>query len=145
MRAGAPRTLVRLERAAACVHVPCRAGSAGDAGDAAMLAQHSPAFLWLLRDFYLQLEEEGGRKISARDYLETALRPVAGSGPSVEAKNGIRTSIASLFPQRDCFTLVNGGRPRGCQGCHGLQQWQLARMHVPERARLPPAVPHCAW
>lgn len=45
-------------------------------------------------------------QFSARDYLETALMPVAGSGPAVEAKNGIRSSIKSLFPDRDCATLV---------------------------------------
>lgn len=32
--------------------------------------------------------------------------PVAGTGPAVEAKNGIRASIKSLFPDRDCATLV---------------------------------------
>lgn len=45
-------------------------------------------------------------QFSARDYLETALMPVGGSGPAVEAKNGIRASIKSLFPDRDCATLV---------------------------------------
>lgn len=45
-------------------------------------------------------------QFSARDYLETALMPVAGSGAAVEAKNGIRASIKSLFPDRDCATLV---------------------------------------
>ncbi|KXZ50367.1 hypothetical protein GPECTOR_16g540 [Gonium pectorale] len=84
-------------------HVRVRAAAGGSEEG---LGEHSPAFLWLLRDFYLQLEEEGGRKITARDYLETALRPVAGSGPAVAAKNAIRSSIAQLFPQRDCYTLV---------------------------------------
>lgn len=45
-------------------------------------------------------------QFSATDYLETALMPVAGSGAAVEAKNGIRSSIKSLFPDRDCATLV---------------------------------------
>ena len=27
------------------------------------LGDFTPAFLWLLRDFYLKLEEEGGRKV----------------------------------------------------------------------------------
>ncbi len=27
------------------------------------LGDFTPAFLWLLRDFYLRLEEEGGRKV----------------------------------------------------------------------------------
>eukprot|EP00775_Hariotina_reticulata_P003802 gene3802-4059_t len=70
------------------------------------LGQFTPAFLWLLRDFYLKLEDEHGRKVTPNDYLETALLPVSGSGPAVEAKNQIRTSIKSLFPDRDCATLV---------------------------------------
>lgn len=32
--------------------------------------------------------------------------PVGGVGAAVEAKNAIRTSIKSLFPDRDCATLV---------------------------------------
>eukprot|EP00878_Enallax_costatus_P011998 GHUV01012526.1.p1 GENE.GHUV01012526.1~~GHUV01012526.1.p1 ORF type:complete len:590 (+),score=213.14 GHUV01012526.1:1233-3002(+) len=48
----------------------------------------------------------GFTQVSPNDYLETALMPVAGVGAAVEAKNAIRTSIKSLFPDRDCATLV---------------------------------------
>ncbi|KAG6549388.1 hypothetical protein Mapa_009107 [Marchantia paleacea] len=72
---------------------------------AAELGQFSPLFLWLLRDFYLDLTESG-RRITPRDYLESALQPVGGSGKAVAAKNEIRESIRALFPDRDCFTLV---------------------------------------
>ncbi len=41
-------------------HIRVRAGgSAGAADNSAELASFTPAFLWLLRDFYLRLEEEG--------------------------------------------------------------------------------------
>lgn len=50
--------------------------------------------------------EEDGHAVTPRDYLETALRPVSGSGPSVESKNQIRASIKALFPDRECHTLV---------------------------------------
>ncbi|KZV51114.1 myosin-10-like [Dorcoceras hygrometricum] len=69
------------------------------------LGQFSPIFVWLLRDFYLDLVEEN-RKITPRDYLELALRPVQGGGRDVTAKNEIRESIRALFPDRECFTLV---------------------------------------
>ncbi|GKC70396.1 guanylate-binding protein 4-like protein, partial [Tanacetum coccineum] len=49
---------------------------------------------------------EDNRKITPRDYLELALRPVQGGGRDVSAKNEIRESIRGLFPDRDCFTLV---------------------------------------
>jgi hypothetical protein len=45
-------------------------------------------------------------QVTPNDYLETALMPVGGVGAAVEAKNAIRTSIKSLFPDRDCATLV---------------------------------------
>ncbi|KAI8525565.1 hypothetical protein RHMOL_Rhmol13G0240300 [Rhododendron molle] len=69
------------------------------------LGQFSPIFVWLLRDFYLDLVEDN-RKITPRDYLELALKPVQGSGRDIAAKNEIRESIRALFPDRDCFTLV---------------------------------------
>lgn len=85
-------------------HIRVRANS--KTSDARELSSFTPSFLWLLRDFYLRLEDEQGRQFSARDYLETALMPVSGAGSAVEAKNGIRASIKSLFPDRDCATLV---------------------------------------
>jgi hypothetical protein len=44
--------------------------------------------------------------VSPRDYLESALQSLPGSTPAVTSKNGIRSSIKALFPDRDCFTLV---------------------------------------
>ncbi|GMH32246.1 hypothetical protein BSKO_00080 [Bryopsis sp. KO-2023] len=69
------------------------------------LKEFTPSFMWLLRDFYLDLVEDD-REITAGDYLEVVLRPLVGSGPMIEAKNQIRESIKSLFPDRDCATLV---------------------------------------
>eukprot|EP00803_Ostreobium_quekettii_P008595 evm.model.scf_1894.2 EVM.evm.TU.scf_1894.2 scf_1894:8241-19466(-) len=69
------------------------------------LGGFTPEFLWLLRDFYLELEEDG-RKITPRDYLEQALMSATGTGAAVEMKNKIRRSIKNLFPHRDCFALV---------------------------------------
>ncbi len=40
-------------------HIRVRAGSAAGESSRAELAAFTPAFLWLLRDFYLSLEEEG--------------------------------------------------------------------------------------
>jgi hypothetical protein len=68
--------------------LPCRAAGSSDT-DASELASFTPSFLWLLRDFYLQLVEDG-RKVTPRDYLETALQPLPGTGRAVEAKNQVR-------------------------------------------------------
>ncbi|KAG0631284.1 hypothetical protein M758_1G241000 [Ceratodon purpureus] len=71
----------------------------------AELGRFSPLFVWLLRDFYFDLSDDG-HKISPRDYLESALQPIQGTGKAAVAKNEIRNSIKTLFPERDCFTLV---------------------------------------
>ncbi|KAJ1423491.1 Guanylate-binding protein, N-terminal [Sesbania bispinosa] len=55
---------------------------------ASELGQFSPIFVWLLRDFYLDLTEDN-RKITPRDYLELALRPVQGGGRDIAAKNEV--------------------------------------------------------
>ncbi|GMH33309.1 hypothetical protein BSKO_01143 [Bryopsis sp. KO-2023] len=69
------------------------------------LGEFFPSFLWLLRDFYLDLVEDG-RKIDAKEYLEITLRSAVGSRADVQAQNQIRESIKSLFPDRDCAMLV---------------------------------------
>ncbi|KAJ0017294.1 hypothetical protein Pint_10505 [Pistacia integerrima] len=84
-------------------HIRVRAS--GGRTSASELGQFSPIFVWLLRDFYLDLVEDN-RKITPRDYLEIALRPVQGSGKDIAAKNEIRDSIRALFPDRECYTLV---------------------------------------
>eukprot|EP00658_Telonema_sp_P-2_P081809 TRINITY_DN8486_c0_g2_i4.p1 TRINITY_DN8486_c0_g2~~TRINITY_DN8486_c0_g2_i4.p1 ORF type:complete len:394 (+),score=122.08 TRINITY_DN8486_c0_g2_i4:102-1283(+) len=69
------------------------------------LGKFSPSFIWLLRDFYLDLEEDG-REVTPRSYLEMALSNMTGDGPAVESKNSIRESIRALFPERECCALV---------------------------------------
>ncbi|KAG8385504.1 hypothetical protein BUALT_Bualt03G0052200 [Buddleja alternifolia] len=64
-------------------HIRVRAS--GGKTTASELGQFSPIFVWLLRDFYLDLVEDN-RRITPRDYLELALRPVHG-GRDVGAKN----------------------------------------------------------
>uniref|UniRef100_A0A1D1YUI6 Guanylate-binding protein 4 n=1 Tax=Anthurium amnicola TaxID=1678845 RepID=A0A1D1YUI6_9ARAE len=84
-------------------HIRVRAS--GGRSTASELGQFSPVFVWLLRDFYLDLAEDN-RKLTPRDYLELALRPMQGGGKDISAKNEIRESIRALFPDRECFTLV---------------------------------------
>ncbi|GLU06353.1 hypothetical protein SLE2022_233950 [Rubroshorea leprosula] len=74
-----------------------------------------PIFVWLLRDFYLDLNQ-GKEKITPRDYLEQKLRPLPGDGNDLAVKNQIRESIRALFPDRECFGLGfpfnNGNDPQ---------------------------------
>ncbi|OIV93237.1 hypothetical protein TanjilG_27416 [Lupinus angustifolius] len=112
-------------------HIRVRAS--GGKTSASELGQFSPIFVWLLRDFYLDLTEDN-RKITPRDYLELALRPVQGSGRDIAAKNEIRDSIRALFPDRECFTLV---RPLNEENdLHRLEQISLDKFRPEFRSGL---------
>jgi hypothetical protein len=67
------------------------ASSDDDAAVAAEASRFAPSFLWLLRDFYLDLSDEG-RPITPREYLEAALRLAPGAGPAVASKNQARAA-----------------------------------------------------
>eukprot|EP00762_Andalucia_godoyi_P004574 ANDGO_05088.mRNA.1 GBP4 protein len=77
--------------------------NSGPEEDSALKA-YFPSFLWLVRDFSLELEL-GGKQISSREYLERALQPMEGRGERTESKNKIRQFIRHFFVDRDCFTL----------------------------------------
>lgn len=63
-----------------------------------------PAFLWVVRDFALQLRDGGGRTIGAKEYLEDALKDC--DGRAAASKNRVRACLREYFPDRDCFTLI---------------------------------------
>uniref|UniRef100_K3W833 GB1/RHD3-type G domain-containing protein n=1 Tax=Globisporangium ultimum (strain ATCC 200006 / CBS 805.95 / DAOM BR144) TaxID=431595 RepID=K3W833_GLOUD len=69
------------------------------------LAAFFPDFLWVVRDFTLQLQEEG-RKMSPRDYFESALKHQPPMTEEIAQKNRIRTLLSTFFPVRDCVTMV---------------------------------------
>mmetsp|Transcript_12137 Transcript_12137/g.30127 ORF Transcript_12137/g.30127 Transcript_12137/m.30127 type:complete len:748 (+) Transcript_12137:34-2277(+) len=73
--------------------------------DASSLAQFFPQFIWLLRDFQLELTDAEGRPISQDQYLEECLQPQRGSSSAVAEQNQTREAIRKLFPQRSCITL----------------------------------------
>ena len=78
----------------------------GKSGNADAAACGTPSFLWLLRDFYLQLADDAGRPITASDYLEAALAPVPAGTADAGGKNETRRAIRGLFPDRECAALV---------------------------------------
>ncbi|KAL5715833.1 hypothetical protein ACHQM5_017601 [Ranunculus cassubicifolius] len=112
-------------------HIRVRAS--GGKSTPSELGQFSPIFVWLLRDFYLDLTEDN-RKITPRDYLELALRPMDGGGRDIVSKNEIRESIRALFPDRECFTLV---RPLNSENAlQRLDQTPLDKLRPEFRAGL---------
>lgn len=76
-----------------------------------------PSFLWVLRDFALELVDQSGNTITPRQYLENALKEDninnmsvssynKGIMSEIEKKNEIRQTLKLFFKERDCFTLV---------------------------------------
>ncbi len=93
------------DHAAAAGESPPRDSDNGAEGRAEELASFFPPFLWLLRDFHLDLEKDG-EAIGLAEYLETALEDRPGSSSRVKENNRIRRSFKSLFRDRTCATLV---------------------------------------
>jgi hypothetical protein len=54
----------------------------------------------------LSLEKRDGRKMSAKEYLETALQLQDGISDKIQKKNQIRKKIRFFFQSRDCMTFV---------------------------------------
>mmetsp|Transcript_9863 Transcript_9863/g.19696 ORF Transcript_9863/g.19696 Transcript_9863/m.19696 type:complete len:1553 (+) Transcript_9863:169-4827(+) len=87
-------------------HIHVRSSAQGGEDDGADFAQYFPSFLWLVRDFTLQLVTPDGQAFSSKEYLERALQPAPGFTEQIEAKNRIRRMLTHFFPERDCFTMV---------------------------------------
>lgn len=76
-----------------------------------------PRFMWVARDFSLQIVDDDNNPTDATTYFNTALKVSPNSNPD-EAKNKVRNAINSLFPvhKRDCVTM-----PRPCESESQLQ------------------------
>lgn len=70
------------------------------------LAAFFPEFLWIVRDFTLQLVTKTGEPLSEHDYLEEALRDVPATLEDADQKNQTRRLLRTYFRNRDCLTLV---------------------------------------
>jgi hypothetical protein len=88
-------------------HIRTKASHESDGAEesGAEFASFFPSFLWVVRDFALQLVDENGVTFSSKQYLERSLTPVSGFSEGVEVKNRIRRMLQAFFPNRDCVTL----------------------------------------
>ena len=69
-------------------------------------SNYFPSFLWVQRDFALQLIDPEGEPITSTKYLENALAPQKGYSDEIEEKNRIRRQIQTFFTDRDCYTMI---------------------------------------
>jgi hypothetical protein len=78
-----------------------------EASDDEIMQFHNffPSFLWIVRDFTLELVDEDGDPITSTDYLEQALADQPRIPANME-RNRIRAMLKDFFRDRDCVTLV---------------------------------------
>jgi hypothetical protein len=86
-------------------HIQTKAGAHGE-DDGSDFSTYFPEFLWVVRDFSLQLKDPSGRPITSREYFENALQQQKGASEAIEQKNRIRRLLCEFFQQRDCCTMV---------------------------------------
>jgi hypothetical protein len=65
-----------------------------------------PSFMWVVRDFTLQLVDQEGEPLTSKEYFEKALDCQKGFSDAVEQKNRIRRLLKSFFKDRDCCTMI---------------------------------------
>eukprot|EP00959_Pyramimonas_sp_CCMP1952_P073255 1531338-Pyramimonas_sp.AAC.1 len=85
-------------------HIQLRANTKSPIS-ASELGKFAPHFIWLLRDSFLELKDEAGTDCTPDYYLDMVLRDTPGTTAAINAKNEIRKSVKSVFPERDCHTL----------------------------------------
>ncbi len=81
-------------------------GGGGDDNSTDALASFFPSFLWVIRDFALELVDDDYNDITEQDYLENCLRQQDGFSKDVMDKNRVRKSLTNFFQRRDCATIV---------------------------------------
>lgn len=86
-------------------HIQTSSASGSKDASGADLHEFFPSFMWVVRDFTLQLQDNG-KRISSKQYLENALKPQGGYSDDAVSKDQIRSLLADFFRQRDCITLV---------------------------------------
>lgn len=107
------------------IRIQAHTGEAGQEEDESQGFQDFfPSFLWVVRDFSLELEDENGDEITSSEYLEKALSPQPGLSPAIMERNRLRQMLAAFFTSRDCHTLI-----RPVHDEQALQQVDLLDMN----------------
>jgi hypothetical protein len=82
-------------------HIRLKSTGGGDTENS--LSDYLPSFMWVVRDFVLQLCDEWGHEITQKEYLERALTE---RGPSDDQKNLVRQALKRYFKDRACQTMI---------------------------------------
>ncbi|XP_013914576.1 PREDICTED: interferon-induced guanylate-binding protein 1-like [Thamnophis sirtalis] len=86
-------------------HIKAKSSSAtGDTDETSGFVGFSPNFVWSVRDFTLQLQQDG-KSITEDEYLEHALELKEGDSKKEQEFNLTRKCIRLFFPTRKCFVF----------------------------------------
>jgi hypothetical protein len=85
------------------IHIKSRGHEETDTDE---YSSYFPSFMWIVRDFTLQLVDNDGEQITSKEYFEKALEIQKGFSDNVETKNRIRRLLKSFFKDRDCCTMI---------------------------------------
>lgn len=66
----------------------------------------SPRFMWLLRDFVLEMRDAQNRPIDSNTYMENSLCDETSYKKASSENRQIRESLLSFFKQRHCMPLI---------------------------------------
>ncbi|KAJ1449469.1 guanylate-binding protein [Pelagophyceae sp. CCMP2097] len=81
-------------------------GEAASELDAHEFHKFFPSFVWVVRDFALDLVDEYGTAIDSDEYLDRALRTQVGFDAATTERNRVRQMMTAFFTERHCFPLV---------------------------------------
>ena len=72
-------------------------------------AQYFPNFIWVIRDFSLNLSDSNDESSIASEYLEKTLQNQKGFGYKFDQNNRIKELLKFFFQDRECFILACPG------------------------------------
>lgn len=87
-------------------HIQIKASGISADIDPEEYSRYFPSFMWVVRDFALQLIDQDGESITPKEYLDKALTEQKGFSEAVEQKNRIRKLLKCFFKDRDCSCVV---------------------------------------
>ncbi|KAK7163480.1 hypothetical protein R3I93_007516 [Phoxinus phoxinus] len=83
-----------------------------------------PSFIWVVRDFTLELVIDG-KKVTQDEYLEFALQLKKGINKKANDYNLPRQCIRNYFPSRNCFVFPSPASPENMKRLESLQERDL--------------------
>lgn len=81
-------------------HIQVKSNANNDDVDSEEYSEYFPSFMWIVRDFTLQLIGEDDENLNANQYLEKALEEQKGFSDKIEEKNRIRRLLKTFFKER---------------------------------------------